>query len=237
MTKPSVSLSSAFEIYCNQIAVGELLGKSDAQKKSWRKVKLRAVNNFIAVVGDLPIEQITREHAREFYNWWAGCLIPQGNQKALTTNSANRDLGNVRKLYRQYWEFEGEEMRENPFRNLSFAKHKLKDIPHFEDDCIRSKFLKLSIFKGLNAEAILLVYTMIETGCRPSEIANLVAENIVLDDDVPHIRIRPQNDRQLKSKASVREVPLVGVSLMAMKHAPMISQNTWIKETCCPPLL
>ena len=218
--KPSVLMSSAFEIYCNQIAVSELIGKSDAQKKSWHKVKLRAVNNFIALVGDLPMDGITREHAREFYNWWAGRLIPKGNQKALTSNSANRDLGNIRKLYRQYWEFEGDEMRENPFRNLSFAKHKLKDIPHFEDDWIRSRFLSPRIFKGLNAEAILLVYAMIETGCRPSELSNLIPENIVLDSDVPHLRIRPQNDRQLKSKASVREVPLVGVSLEAMKRAP-----------------
>ena len=218
--KPSVIFSAAFEIYCKQIAVSELIGKSEAQKKSWRKVKLRAVNNFITIVGDLPMDGITREHAREFYNWWAGRLIPQGNKKALTTNSANRDLGNIRKLYRQYWEFEGDEMRENPFRILSFAKHKLKDIPHFEDDWIRSRFLKPTIFKGLNAEAILLVYAMIETGCRPSELSNLIAENIVLEGDVPHLRIRPQNDRQLKSKASVREVPLVGVSLEAMKRAP-----------------
>lgn len=217
--KPLVNLSTAFEIYCNQIAVSELIGKSESQKASWRKVKLRAVNNFITIVGDLPMDGITRDHAREFYNWWAGRLIPQGNKKPLTTNSANRDLGNIRKLYRQYWEFEGEETRENPFRNLSFAKHKLKDIPHFENDWIKTKFLNPTIFKGLNREAILLVYAMIETGCRPSELANLVTENIVLNDEVPHIRIRPQNDRQLKSKASVREIPLVGVSLIAMKMA------------------
>jgi hypothetical protein len=85
-------------------------------------VKLRAVNNFITIVGDLPMDGITREHARELYNWWAGRLIPQGNKKALTTNSANRDPGNIRKLYRQYWEFEGDQMRENPFRNLSFRR-------------------------------------------------------------------------------------------------------------------
>lgn len=218
--KPSMTVTQAFEVLCNEIAVSELLGKSEAQKASWKKVKLRAVNNFIALVGDLQMDAITREHAREFYNWWAGRLIPKGNEKPLTTNSANRDLGNIRKLYRQYWEFEGEEMRENPFRNLSFAKHKLKDIPHFENDWIRTKFLDPTIFKGLNREAVLLVYAMIETGCRPSELANLVAENIILNDTVPHIRIRPQNDRQLKSKASVREVPLLGVSLAAMRRAP-----------------
>lgn len=218
--KPSISVMQAFEVYCTEIAVSELIGKSDSQKASWRKVKLRAVNNFIRLVGDLPMDSITRDHARAFYNWWAKRLIPSDGQKALTTNSANRDLGNIRKLYRQYWEYEGDEMRSNPFRNLSFAKHKLRDIPHFEDDWIRARFLNPTIFTGLNSEAVLLVYAMIETGCRPSELANLVADNIMLNVEVPHLKIRPQNDRQLKSKASVREIPLVGVSLEAMKHAP-----------------
>ncbi len=218
--KPSVTISQAFDLYCDKIAVSELIGKSASQKASWKKVKLRALNNFVDLNGDLLMDEINREHGRKFYDWWADRLIPKGNKKALTTNSANRDLGNIRKLYRQFWEYEGEEDRENPFRNLSFAKHKLKDIPHFEDDWIRTRFLDPKIFKGLNGEATLLVYAMIETGCRPSELSNLVTENICLEADIPHIKIRPQNDRQLKSKASVREIPLVGVSLEAMKLAP-----------------
>jgi len=114
--KPSVTLTQAFDIYCNQIAVSDLLGKSEAQKKSWRKVKLRAVNYFKDLHGDLPMDAITREHARVFYNWWAERLRPKGNQRGLSPSSANRDLGNMRKLYREYWEFEGDENRDNPFR-------------------------------------------------------------------------------------------------------------------------
>ena len=77
-----------------------------------------------------------------------------------------------------------------------------------------------NIFDGLNREAVLLCYALIETGCRPSELANIVPDNIRLDDDVPHIRIRSSAKRALKSAASVREIPLVGVSLEAMKCAP-----------------
>jgi len=218
--KPSVTVSQAFDVFCEQIAVSELLGKSDTQKKSWRKVKLRAVNNFIKLNGDLGMDEITREHARDFYKWWAKRLLPRGNRKPLTSNSANRDMGNIRKLYRQYWEYEGEEDRDNPFRNLSFGKHGLKDIPHFEDEWVRARILMPDVFKGLNPEAMLLVYAMIETGCRPSELSSLSQDSIILDHEVPHILIRPTSDRQLKSKSSVREIPLVGVSLAAMKKAP-----------------
>ena len=82
------------------------------------------------------------------------------------------------------------------------------------------KILKPGVFDGLNNQAKLIVYALIETGCRPSEIANLTAEDIHLDVDVPYISIRPKAKRQLKSKSSKRDIPLVGVSLEAIKQAP-----------------
>lgn len=126
--RPSVKISQAMSLYCEEIAVGDLLGKSDEQKKSWRKVKMRALNNFIKINGDLPMDEITRDHARKYYNWWAGRVAPRNGIKPLTANSANRDIGNIRKLYREFWEYEGDENRQNPFRNLSFAKQPSKDV-------------------------------------------------------------------------------------------------------------
>ncbi len=76
------------------------------------------------------------------------------------------------------------------------------------------------MFRNLNREAGLICYALIETGCRPSEIANILPENIKLDAEVPHIRIRSTKARQLKSKASERDIPLVGVALDAMRQAP-----------------
>lgn len=220
LTPPSVTITQAFDIYCNEIAMSELIGKSKSQINGWKKVKLRSVNNFVELNGDLSMDTITRDHAQIFYKWWAKRLMPTGSQRALTANSANRELGNLRKLYREYWEFVGDENRDNPFRRLSFTETGLKDIPHFEDEWVRSRILTPTVFKGLNPEAILLIYAMIETGCRPSELANLEPENIILDHDIPHIRIRAGESRQLKSSASVRDIPLVGVSLEAMKKAP-----------------
>ena len=49
---------------------------------------------------------------------------------------------------------------------------------------------------------------------------NILPKNIVLNHEVPYIRIRRQNNRQLKTESSVRDIPLVGVSLEAMKLAP-----------------
>ncbi|WP_017932542.1 site-specific integrase [Robiginitomaculum antarcticum] len=218
--RPAVKISKAMELYCDEIVVSELLGKSEEQKKSWRKVKMRALNNFIKVVGDLPMNKINRDHARKYYNWWAARVAPKDGSKPLTTNSANRDLGNIRKLYREFWEYEGDENRDNPFRKLGFAKQPSKDVPCFSDEFVRTRFLEPGIFDGLNAEATLIVYAMIETGCRPSELSNIVPENIKLDAEVPYIQIRSRLDRQLKAVASSRDIPLVGCALEAFKRAP-----------------
>ena len=82
-----------------------------------------------------------------------------------------------------------------------------------------TRIFEPNVFEGLNREAALLCFALIETGCRPSELSNILPENICLDADVPHIRIRSTKARQLKSKASIRDVPLVGISLEAMKLA------------------
>jgi len=66
----------------------------------------------------------------------------------------------------------------------------------------------------------MLSFALVETGCRPSEIANILPENIVLDVETPFIRIRGRADMELKSIASNRDIPLVGVSLQAFREMP-----------------
>lgn len=67
-------VSEAFDLYCSKIAVSDLVGKSEAQKRSWRKVKQRAVNNFIALFGDIAMDKITRKHGQDLHNWWGNRL-------------------------------------------------------------------------------------------------------------------------------------------------------------------
>ena len=121
---------------------------------------------------------------------------------------------------REYWTYQGEEDRENPFRKLRFKETPTEATPSFSNAWVQSKILKPNVLDGINAEAQIIAYALIETGCRPSEIVILLPENICLDAEVPHIRIRPTAKREFKSMASARDIPLVGVSLEAMKRAP-----------------
>ena len=218
LVKPSaIPITQAFKIYCEKICVADLKGKSKTQLQNWTKVKRRAVNNFVAVCGDLPMDAINRTHAKQIFDWWSGRVNPTDGSKPLHANSANKDFTNLRILFERFWDYQGEEKRENPFRNLRFKNVVYKDIPAFDSEWIRSKVLAPGMLDDLNLEARCIVYALIETGCRPSEIANLKPEHIVLDHEVPHLKIRPQVNRQLKSKSANRDIPLLGISLEAMK--------------------
>jgi hypothetical protein len=58
-----------------------------------------------------------------------------------------------------------------------------------------------------------------ETGLRLSEAVNLSRETIRLNAAVPHLCVAPEG-RHIKTDESRREIPLVGVALMAMRAQP-----------------
>lgn len=214
--EPRLTVSAAFSLYYRDVAAGERLSKSPKQYKSWKKVKERARANFIAVVGDKPIDDITRADAQKFWRWWqarveAGEALP---------NTAARDFGNMRKLFADVMRWIDKPDAPNPFRNLSFTDPAPASRPPFPTAWIAEKFLAGAALAGLNPEARRVLLAMIETGARPSEIANLRADGIRLDAGVPHIRIAPAKGLEIKTRSSIREIPLVGVSLAALAAQP-----------------
>ncbi|MEP3895045.1 MAG: tyrosine-type recombinase/integrase [Litorimonas sp.] len=217
---PSATITEAMDLYLSEIVADELASKSPEQVNNFSKIKRRAVANFVVLNGDIDMRDITREHAHAVRKFWHERIHPKDGSKPMSGSSGNKDLGSLRKLYRRYFEHIGEEERENPFRNMRFNDKILTKVMPFKDDWVRSRILAPDVFEGLNRQGALLCMALIETGCRPSELANITPANIRLDAEVPHIRIRPTKDRELKSGASVRDIPLVGVALEAMRQAP-----------------
>lgn len=219
--RPRLTVTEAFDIYVNEIEAPKLTTKSPAQYENWRAPKKRAVDHFIDVIGNIALEDITREHARTFYQWWLARVIPpEGSQaEPLSADTAKRDLGNMRKLFAAYTAHIGKDHLANPFRNFSFSVAGTEKRHPFPTDWISSRILAPQALAGLNEDARLIVYAMIETGARPSEIANLLPEQIFLDAPVPYISIRNTDKREVKTKPSIREIPLLGISLAAMRRA------------------
>lgn len=221
-----VPISQALKVYIDDIASPQLVTKSPQQRRKWRVIPERAVRNFVEIVGDKPIADITRDDAHKFYRYWLARIAPaeKGKKPTHTASSGNRQIGELRKIYREYHAFMGEENKLNPFAGLSFEERKKGKRPPFPTSWIRDKILKADALKGLNEEARAILLAMVETGARPSELCNLDAGNIHLDVPVPYIsfieRDDPEAPRELKTAASTREIPLVGVALLAFKKFP-----------------
>ena len=213
--------SEAFQLYLDEIAFDEQYNKSPKQKYSWEKTKRTSIKYFIDVIGDLAMSEISREDALAYRTWWMERMIPrEEGEKPAKPNTANRHIGNMRTLYEAYFAHKGDETRLNPFRKMFFKGESRVDVPPFENEWVRTRILKPGVFDELRWELRCIIYVLIETGCRTSEICNLMPEDIRLDANIPFIRIRPRQDREIKTETSIRDIPLVGVALEAMRAAP-----------------
>ena len=77
-------------------------------------------------------------------------------------------------------------------------------------DLIRSKYKEV--------QSVQILGLLFNTGCRCSEIGGLPLSDIVLNHPTPHVRVRPTDKKDTKTKSSVRSVPLVGLSLSVAEH-------------------
>jgi len=102
-------------------------------------------------------------------------------------------------------------------------------------DWIRNRLLAPGALDGLNEEARDALLIMVNTGARPSEIVGALPEELAVEAEVPHLRIRAREGRTLKTAASKREVPLVGVSLEAARRAA--ARGGWSKYLLKPDTL
>lgn len=120
-TKPTISVSEAFEVYLSEIAYNAQLYKSPNQRASWEKTKRTSIQYFIDFAGDIALDEITRELALKYQQHWARQVKPKdGKVSPVAPNTANRHIGNIRSLYGDYFKHVGEEERPNPFRNMHF---------------------------------------------------------------------------------------------------------------------
>ncbi len=211
--EPAITVTRALELYWD-FSRDKIIGKSEDQLRRWKNPRIKAIKNFVDVIGDKAISDISGDDMLDFRAWWLERLETEG----LTPNSANKDLihlGDVLKTVNKM-------KRLNlvlPLTDLSFKEGEAKQRPPFKDQWIRDKILAPGALDGLNKEARCIVLAMVNTGARPSELAALTADQIKLNVNVPNISIEPVG-RQLKSTNARRVIPLCGVSLEAMRECP-----------------
>lgn len=191
-------------------------GKSEDQIRRAKNPRIKAITNFVAAVGDKPYLEVTTADLQTFKRWWKAKILAEG----LTANSANKDFTYLTSTLRAVATDAGAlDKIQWDTRGLALPQDEKKTRRAFSTGWISDKLLAPGALAGLNGEARAILLGMVNTGYRPSEGAGLTAAQIRLDANVPHISIEPVG-RTLKTAASRRIIPLLGVSLEAFRQYP-----------------
>ncbi len=213
--EPEITIERALEFFWS-LAKDRIIGKSSDQVRRWKTPRIKAVSNFVSIIGNKKISEITADDMLEFRDWW----LERMSSENMAANTANKDLIFVSDILKTI-NVKKRLKLDLPIGGLTI-KHSRKNKrirPPFSNDWIRLKLLAPGALDGLNIEARCILLGMINTGYRPSEAAGLLPQHIILDHDVPHITIKPVG-RVLKTQESERIIPLVGISLEAFKLCP-----------------
>lgn len=175
-----------------------------------------AERTFSEVVGHRSLHAITRNDALKFREWWGERRIAQNVTSA---NTANKTLGALRKIFRVVNETHRLRL-ENPFQGLRLIEPEQFERVSLTRDWLETVMLQNAALEGLDEDARGIVLVMADTGAHLNEIAGLAQEDIQLDAEIPHIVVRANSIRSLKTAQSTRTIPLVGTTLSAMQRNP-----------------
>lgn len=193
----------------------QLIGLSDrevAKRKTPIQLAVSRVIEFLEA--NKPLTQITRQDVLSYRSYWVD-IVKDGVKSAAT---ANKNIMHVRKIIDFYLE-QNDLRQTNPFSKIHLKEEK-STRPAYTIQFLKDNWLQGSPFETLSHEALHILYAIMDTGTGPKEICRLAPEDIHLDQDIPHIEIRPNKFRKLKTSHRDRKIPLVGMSLLALKQYP-----------------
>lgn len=220
---PARTLEDARNLYLN-----DKLGKGVGPHNREGRVRLdRVFSRLEAALGKsasaLALTGLKRDDARKVRDHMlqtkkraGGTLSPESVKREIDILSAVITHALV--------EFELEDVVKNPFKALPIGnstKNKLADID--KRDPLPDVTVS-AVQDRLQGELLHIWRLLAGTGCRLAEVTGLRLEDIRIEGEaVPHIRVTWHEGRRLKTKASLRAVPLVGDALDAAKEARRVS--------------
>jgi integrase len=196
------------------IVAANMRRKSDKQLHAWKVSKKASTKNFIKANADMDILAIEKSHAVAFHAWWSARLITEKMNPA----SANKDLWNMSLMIRAICNHYGLGKDPGHFTGMAFDKDR-KKRKAFKVDWVLQNIWPRDALPGINQEAHDITIVLVETGARPIEICALNKRSIILDANIPYIRIFP-DQQELKTRGSERDIPLVGRALEVMRRYP-----------------
>jgi len=194
--------------------------KGNNRNETFFRHSERYINYLIEATADKPIKFFTTIDATTFRDWLKA--------KGLANASIKKAFACIKAIFNLAIQEHGLAI-ENPFSNIhlpSPTEDSKKRIPISTMDL---KIIQTECMK-MDDDLRWLVSLISDTGMRLAEAAGLTIDDLVLDNEIPHIVIQPHSHRPLKTRSSERVIPLVGALLRA---AQRIKQNVQC-EYCFP---
>lgn len=196
---PKFLLSEALDFYLS------LHKKS--KDTSFRVSNKRIWDKLVSIVGDMPFEQLSRADVNAY--------VAKRLAQNVKTGTVRRNLNSCGAIYRRTMK-EREILKANPFDSVI--------IPGEGTDEEKRESLSQEQLQLLARECIAhdddmrwALAMQMDLGSRIGEVVGLTLDDIVLDQEIPHVIFEPKPWRTIKTNES-RLVPLVGMSLWAAKR-------------------
>ena len=198
--KDRPTLLDAFDIYMSE--------NTSAHRRKFKLNANQYFNRFTAIFGDLYLDELKHWHITQYRDK----LLAQG----LHPNSIRKHNNILNAMINMAFKHLDID-RLSPFRGLKIRGEgeNTRPIPPITPEKLEQ--VKARLIR-LNTPASLVGLIQLNTGLRISEPTLARLEDLVLDHEIPHLWIRKNSLTDRKTKASIRAVPLVGISLDAAKE-------------------
>ena len=200
--------------------------KNTSQLRVWRNANIRAARNLQTALGtDIPVVRIGIPEARAHRRW----LKSRVEAGEIVADTANKDFSHMSGMLKRFYEDLDQDDAPRPYAGISITDRHAKKTRKLEvpAEVVSAKWLAEGAFDGMNEEARDILLISLETGCRQSEIHDMPASALRLDDPIPHLLIANEDGagaedgpREIKNSHSERKVPLVGLALAAARRHP-----------------
>jgi integrase len=190
--------------------------KGQGKAESFATYTERNVDYVLEAIGNKDLMDYEPSDGGVFRDWLT--------EKGLASSSVKRVFSTIRAITNLAIAEYGLDMR-SPFANVYFPelddiKERLPVSPH------DIKLIQRHC-RETNDEMRWLLALISDTGMRLAEAAGLALNDIVLDSEIPHINLKPNESRRLKTKQSSRKIPLIGLSLWAAQQVKSEFSGTY----------
>lgn len=163
-----------------------------------------AVRDFVGLVGDLPVDRITR---RDVELWVQHCIEEKGQKPSTVRRRVNSLKALYNRMTQRY-----EIVNKQPFSRLEALRDDRDPAEQrlpFHTDHLTSIDDVLTGAMRSTPEIRMILGLLKYTGARLGEITGLERADVMLDAPIPFLMIRPNTVRpSLKTRGSIRNLPI-----------------------------